>query len=545
MIRLIFRNRMSFFKKLWQGETAGLTTAALIIGVASLASRLVGVFRDRILASTFGAGAQLDIYYAAFRLPDFFYNLIILGALSAGFIPVFTEYLEKKGKQEARELAEQMVSLVLLIMSALAVVLALLAPVLVPLTAPGFDGEKLRLTIQLSRIMFLSPILLGLSGVMGGILQSKRQFLPFALAPIFYNLGIIFGALVLTPRLGLSGLAWGVVIGALSHLLVQASVADIRKLRRPSFRSPGIRRILTLMGPRTLGLAFTQINLVILLALASSLRNGSVAVFNLANNLQGFPIGIIGVSFAIAAFPALSRAASRKDHDSFRDSFSRACRNIIFFLLPMTALFLIFRMQIVRLVLGTGAFDWEATISTGNVLGWLAVSLVFQGLFPLFARAFYALQDTWTPLWIVLINEIFTGVLAYLLRFKFGIVGLAMGLTIGSTIQFFLLALCLFRRQTALGLKSILYSTIKITLATLCLGVVSIYLRQWIGHVYPLVKVWQLILQAGIGGLGGVGVFLIVAWLLKSPEWIDIFSAVRRRLFKAPQITEGIDEARG
>ncbi|MBM3204443.1 murein biosynthesis integral membrane protein MurJ, partial [Candidatus Uhrbacteria bacterium] len=475
---------------------------------------------------------SLDAYYAAFRLPDFLYNLIILGALSAGFIPVFTEYLEKKGKGEAQKLAEQVVSLVFVVMTALALVLIVLAPTLVPWTTPGYEGEKLDLTITLSRIMFLSPILLGLSGVMGGVLQSMRRFLPFALAPIFYNIGIILGALVLTPRFGLQGLAWGVVMGALFHLLIQTSVAGIRNLHWPSLKPDGVRQILKLMGPRTLGLAMTQINLVILLALASSLPEGSVSVFNLATNLQSFPIGIIGVSFAIAAFPALSRAVSQVNTQAFRDSFSHAARNSIFFLVPISALFLLFRAQIVRLLFGAGAFDWTATRLTANVFAWFTLSLVMQGLIPLLARGFYALKDTWTPLWIGLINEVILAVSAYVLRNYLGVEGLAIAFTIASTVQMILLFIWLNRRQRALDLKNIIYSTFKIILATLALGLVAYPLRQWIGTMYPLVKAWQVILQAVVGGMGGVLAFLLVAWLLKSQELTEFLRGFKKRFEK-------------
>ncbi len=536
---------IKFLKGLWTGETDGLAAAAFIVGAASLASRVVGVLRDRILASTFGAGVQLDAYYAAFRLPDFLYNLIILGALSAGFIPVFTQYLETKGKEGARQLAEMMVSLVLLIMSALAIVLTVVAPKLVPLTTPGFAGEKLALTIQLSRIMFLSPVLLGLSGVMGGILQSTRRFIPFAFAPILYNLGIIAGARLLVPWFGIKGLAWGVVVGAFLHLIAQASVAGIRRLPWPSLRSEGVRRILKLMVPRTLGLAATQINLVILLILASSLPTGSVAVFNLADNLQNFPVGLIGISFAIAAFPALSRAFALKDQPSFQKAFSIACRNIIFFLLPVTVLFLLFRAQIVRLILGSGQFDWDDTIRTANVLGWFTLSLLAQSLIPLFARAFYALHDTWTPLAIGIVDEILTGIGAYFLRGFFGVNGLAMAFSIASTVQLVLLYVWLRFKHQPLGGRVIFTSIIKTSLATMALSLVALELRQWIGTVYPLRKFWQLALQVGVGSFAGLIVFVIVAWLLRSQELQELFSAVARRLWRKQKVAEGMDEAQG
>ncbi len=275
-----------FFSRLWNGETESVTTAALIVGAASLASRLVGVLRDRVLASTFGAGNTLDAYYAAFRVPDFLYNLVILGALSAAFIPVFTEYLETKERGEAWRLAERVLSVVGAAMAVACAVLFFAAPVLIPLTVPGFDAQKTALTVSLARVMFLSTFFLALSAVMGGVLQATRRFVAFSLAPVFYNVGIILGVVLFVPNMGPIGLAWGVVIGAALHLATQASVAlkiGLERIPFPSFRHPGVRRILFLMAPRTAGLAVTQVNLVIILAIASTLSAGSVSVINLAN----------------------------------------------------------------------------------------------------------------------------------------------------------------------------------------------------------------------------------------------------------------------
>src|SRR3989338_8752347 len=221
-----------FFSRLWNGETESVTTAAFIVGAAALASRLVGVLRDRVLASTFGAGDVLDAYYAAFRVPDFLYNLVILGALSAAFIPVFTEYLEKRERREAWRLAERVLSVVGATMGVLCLVLFFAAPAVIPLTVPGFDAEKMALTVSLARIMFLSTFFLALSAVMGGVLQATRRFAAFSLAPVFYNVGIILGVLLFVPNMGPVGLAWGVVIGAILHLATQASVARKAGLER-------------------------------------------------------------------------------------------------------------------------------------------------------------------------------------------------------------------------------------------------------------------------------------------------------------------------
>ena len=537
-----------YIKKLWSTETNGLTAAALIIGLASIASRLVGVLRDRSLASVFGAGNTLDAYYAAFRVPDFLYNLIILGALSAGFIPVFAEYLETRDKKEAWRLAEQVLSVVGATMALACALLALVAPIIVPLTIPGFDADKTATTVQLSRVMFLSPFFLGLSAVMGGILQTTRRFLAFAIAPVVYNLSIIFGIYFLVPHFGIEGLSWGVVIGAFLHLVVQSSVVlkmGLHRIPRPSFMPEGVRRILYLMAPRMAGLAVSQVNLVVLLIFASTLPLGSVAVFNLANNLQSFPVGIIGISFAVAAFPLLSRAASHKDKREFNEALASAARKTTFFILPAMALFYLSRAQIVRLTLGAGVFDWNDTIRTAEVLSVFLISLYGQSIVPLLARAFYSLQNTWIPFWAGLISEIANIVLAYLLKDIMGIMGLALAFSIATYINLFFLWFMLRRMRGPLGFKGIIVSFIKILTASVALIGAGYPVRQLIGTMFPLETFWQVALQAGLASTFGLVAFFVIAWILKTPELHEFIAAINKKIFKNAGPVEGAEEAQG
>ncbi len=539
------------FKKIsnfWNSETPGLTAAAFIIGVASLASRLVGVLRDRALASTFGAGDALDAYYAAFRVPDILYNLLILGALSAGFIPIFTEYLEHQDKSEAWRLAENILSVVGSVLVFACLVIALFAPIIVPLTVPGFSSPKLELTVHLARIMSLSPLLLGLSAVMGGILQATRRLIAFAFAPVLYNLGIIFGTSVLAPHWGVEGVAWGVVLGAGLHLFVQALAAmrlGVKRLAWPSLRHKGVRRIIKLMLPRAAGLAVSQFNLVILLVLASSLSVGSVAVFNLANNLQAFPVGIIGVSFALAAFPILSKAAARQDRVTFAASFESAARKITFFMLPAMALFFLSRAQIVRLALGSGAFDWHDTIRTATVLGIFLISLLGQAMVPLLARGFYAWQNTLTPLWIGAVAESVNLLLAFVLRRTYGIVGLAIAFSVTAYVNGLLLFWFLRRQHGPISTGGYLSSALKTVCASTAILALGYPVRQLVGTIFPLRTVWQVALQAGAASLCGLAGFIFVAWSLRSPELHELRVAISRKFFRQVSSVAGVEEAQG
>lgn len=534
--------------RLWHGEINGLTAAAVIVGASSLASRLVGVLRDRALASTFGAGPELDAYYAAFRVPDLLYSLLIMGALSAGFIPVFTDYLENKGEKEAWKLAEQVFSTVGCAAAAVCAGLALLAPQVVPLTVPGFGPEQTDLTVRISRIMFLSPFLLGLSAVMGGVLQAMKRFLAFSLAPIFYNLGIIFGALVLAPRCGVTGVAWGVALGAFLHLATQATVAyrlGLRSWRPPTLAASGIKRIVKLMAPRTLSLGLTQINLVFLLAIASSLGLGSVAVFNLANNLQSFPVGIIGISFALAATPFLARAASQKDWVCFRAELSSGVTKIMFFILPATAGFFLLRAQAVRLVLGAGEFDWSDTIRTANVLGLFVLSLLPQALVPLLARAFFALEDSRLPLIASAVAEGVNLALALLLKDRLGILALGLSFSAGSLLNAAILFAVLQRRGFGVKGREFALSFLKTAAASLAIIGFGWPVRQFIGTQYPLRTFWQVLLQAGAAGFVGLTAFVVVAHLLKSRELIEFRQALQRKLLRQKPQVAGAEEAQG
>jgi putative peptidoglycan lipid II flippase len=513
----------SKLKQLWFEKTTGLGTAAILIGSASILSRLLGVIRDRLLAGTFGAGVELDAYYAAFRLPDTLYNLLILGALSAGFIPVFSEYLERRGKEAANVLAEQVISLLgaILLGGSLAGMIG--APWFVPFLVHGFTPEGLTLTIELTRILFLSPFLLGMSAVLGGVLQSTKRFVAFSLAPVFYNVGILLGIIILRRWFGVSGVAWGVILGALIHLLAQWSVAwslGVRKIVWPTWKSEGVQRIFRLMIPRTAGLAVSQMNLVILLSFASNLGTGSVSSFQLANNLQSFPLGVIGISFAVAAFPLLSEAVSGGKMDSFHEALSSAARKIFFCLWPASGFFLLFRAQIVRLILGDGRFDWQDTQRTTSVLGWLALSLTAQALIPLIARAFYALQETWTPFWIGVLSEAINLSLAIWLKGTYGIRGLAIAFSVGAFVQLALLWVWLRRRVGTRSQTEFVASAMKTIAASIPAFLVAYGLRHWLGAgpLFPLKYVWQVALQLGLAGGAGACVYFGAAFLVGSSE---------------------------
>ena len=377
-----------------------MALASVYIAFFSLFSRILGIFRDRIFASRFGAGNELDAYFAAFRIPDFIFNLLVIGALSAAFIPVFTRYLSRDHEDEAFKISNSVLNLVLILWLFIALLIFIFARPIMGLLVPGFDTEKLSLTVNLTRIMLLSPLFFGISAVAGSMLNSYRRFFSFALAPVLYNLGIIIGALILIPRMGVYALAVGVVIGAFLHMLLQqinVYLLGFRYQRVLDLNHPGVRRIVKLALPRIIGMAVDQINLFVQTILGSILIVGTVAAFNLANNLASLPVGLFGVALATAVFPTLAEKAGLRRDSEFVFELSRVSRVILFLTIPTSVMIILLRAQIVRLILGTGHFDWQDTRLTFGILGYLAISVFALALVPLLSRAFYAFEDTKTP----------------------------------------------------------------------------------------------------------------------------------------------------
>jgi putative peptidoglycan lipid II flippase len=552
---------VSRLKKVFKTRSKGIVAAAILVAVFSLVSRIIGIFRDRILAGEFGAGEVLDAYYSAFRVPDLIYNLLILGALSAGFIPIFSSLIKKmkcdhkfhfcysrSENKEAWNLVSNLLNVLLLVLSFFSVLGLIFAPQLVSVIAPGFSPELKESTVLLTRIMFLSPIFLGVSSLLGGILQSFRNFLVFSLAPIFYNLGIIFGALFLVPTMGISGLAWGVVLGAFSHMIIQVPSVKMLGFKWRFFidiYDKSFRKILVMMVPRTLSLATNQINLLVITIIASTLTTGSLTVFNFANNLQFFPIGIFGISFAVAAFPALS--ASAFDREKLISNFSYAFRQILFFIIPSTVLLLTLRAQIIRVILGAGEFSWRDTIMTIDTLGFFALSLFAQASIPLLARVFYARHNSKTPFYIGLVAVAVNVFLSLFLSNRMGVAGLALAFSLSSILNFMMLWIWLYVEIGDLDQKKIIKSVLKFSIAALIAG---FFIQAGKSIIWPLVdmtKLWGVLLQGLVAGGFGLFVYFLLCYLMRSEEMLEFLRAIKRKVFRSGRKEEIGDqsEARG
>lgn len=515
--------------------------AALLIALAGLVSRVLGFFRDRILASEFGAGDILDSYYAAFRIPDLLYSLIVLGALSAAFIPVFTTFLVEEKKEDAWRLASRVLYLLLLLLGSLSLLGVIFAESITHLLVPGFSKEKTEMTIIFTRIMLLSPVFLSVSAIFGGVLVSFKQFVAYSLAPIVYNIGIICGALFLVPFFGPFGLAWGVVIGSLLHMLIQYP-----SLRRTGFHfssdiqhtlsDTAVRKVVRLMIPRTLGLAVSQMSLFAVAFFASLLSAGSLAVFTLANNIQSVPLGLFGIAFSVAIFPSLSSLAVKRKEKEFFEILAETSRRILFFVLPLSLFMIIFRAQLVRVILGAGSFDWEDTILTFEVLKFLSISLFAQSLIPLFARAFFALQDTKSPFFIALLSAIIQIALIPLLLPVYGVQGLAIAFSVSSICNLFLLYWLLRKQIPSWDDYAFFFPLLKIFLSAFgALIIAQISKSVFALTINELDTFWKVLFQLSTGFFIGGTAFLVICHYFDVDELKMVKRFILCKILRRPE----------
>ncbi|OIO48396.1 MAG: murein biosynthesis integral membrane protein MurJ [Parcubacteria group bacterium CG1_02_40_82] len=544
---------------IFSNKAQTITSAAILIGAAALGSRLLGMVRQRLLVGTFGAGDKLDAYFAAFQVPDLAYNFLILATLSVAFIPVFCEYLNRD-KKEAWHIANSILNLIIIVMGFLCFGLFLWAPHLVKLISPGFSGQKYELTVNLTRVLVLSPWLFSISTVFSSILNSFKSFTLVAIAPILYNLGIIFGILFLAPVWGIYGVVVGVIIGALLHIAIQ--IPGVKKFGfswRPilDLKNRGVRQILKLILPRMLSLDVSQMSQLVGTIIASTLVVGSVAIFNLIYNIEAVPIGVFAISFVVSVFPSLSHHIARAEREEFRQDFSYTARQIIFFLVPLAILTFIFRAQIVRLIIGTQNLSWDETRLAAAALGIFAFAFVFQGISPLLARSFFALKNSLIPFFASIIsigvNVFSTFLFLNLLKrdgaFVSGIISflkleglsdirvlaLPLGFFLASFFNTAVLFVLLRRFFGRLDGKKIMVTFLKYLMAGLVAGVVGyagLYFIEPFLNTHTFIGV---LLQLVFATLIALCAFVLVSLFLKSEEMINLARALRRKVFKTEE----------
>lgn len=479
-----------------------------------VASRIAGLARDIAISYRFGTSAEYDAYVAAFNIPDFLFNVIAGGALTSALLPTFTSLLAHNRQGDAWRLASGIINLALVLVTAGAGIAFIFATPLAEATiARGFSPEQRSLTVNLMRVMLITPVVFGVSASVQGILNSFRHFTTPALAPIVYNLAIIFGALFLAPTFGVYGLAYGVVAGALLHLVVQLPVLfrlGAEFFATLGWRDENVRHVGALMLPRMLGLATVQINFLVNTVLASSLGEGGVSSLRYGFALMLLPEAIVAQAIATTVFPALSEFVARKDWEGLSRLFSNAFRATLFLALPASVGLIVLREPIIQLLYQRGEFDARSTDQVAWVLQFYALGLFAHAGLEIVARVFYALHDTATPVKIGLGAMVINIVLSLALIGPLQQGGLALANSLATILELAVLMYTIRRRMGRIDGTRIAKSLVRTTLASLLMGllvylmVVNLHLAAWLAALSGIV----------IGG----AIYLAAAWLLKSEE---------------------------
>ncbi len=549
--------------KILNKDISGMNQAALLLGIFSLISQLFGLVRDHLLASLVGPSASLDVYYAAFRVPDFIYNSIAILFSITVIIPFITKYLGDKSDEGGTDLKKFSNSLFSVYCAGM-VVVSLLAVVLMPwithITAPGFTALQRVDLILYSRVMLVSPILMGLSSLLSSFAQAQKKFFAFAIAPVFYNFGILLGIIFLRPSLGMLGVVLGVVLGAVLYLGIQLpTLASLQALPRfvKDIDWPLMKKVVKTSLPRTLASSLTNVTFIIIGAIASLLVSGSISIFQFSYNIQTTPLMIIGISYAVAAFPSLARLHVEKDHKSFMDMVHRTTRTIIFFSVPVSLFMIVLRAQIVRILLGAGKFSWNDTRLVAASLALFCISVTAQCLVLLLVRAFYASGNTKTPLRINTISvlvtigsavlllvfhkqsALFRDFLDTLLRID-GTIGasvvlLSLAFSIGQIVNAIVLWRALHRHMTGTdvesrGMNQTLFHTLgaSIIAATAVYGTLSL-----IGSGVDQTRFIGILAQGFVAGVVGVAMYVIVLFALKNEDILDFIKTMKSKFWKA------------
>jgi putative peptidoglycan lipid II flippase len=520
-----------------------IARASAIMIATLVASRVLGWLRLSVIGATFGESPELDAFWAAFKIPDAIFGLVVAGALAAAFIPVFAGYLAREREAEAWRVASSVLNALVLLLVLFSGAMWLLAPVLVPtIVAPGFAAKpgQLALTVELTRLMLLSPIFMGLSSLTTGILNSYRQFLSGAIAPLVYNAAIILVTLFASPFLGIRAVAVGVVVGALLMWLAQIPELTFRRTRYSfslDLAHPGVRDVLRLAGPRTLALGAVQIVFFVDTNLASGMEQGSLTALNYAFQLMLLPLGVFSIAISAAVFPALSHYASLGQVGRMRDAVQQGIRWILFLTLPTAILMIVLRRPIVNLLFQYGSFGADAREATQEAFLFYSLGLAGHALVQILARAYYASRDTTTPLALTLISIGLNIVLDVVLAPILGIRGLALANSISTLVEASLL-LALLAPRARLRLVGLGFSSLKQVCASLLMGVAMFGFIRLTNLPFDLlvedvskpVLLLQTVLAAAVGGL----VYLAAAYVLRIGELGEIVAVVRKRLGRGP-----------
>lgn len=519
---------------LFSRKQATIGSAAFVLMSMVLASRVLGLFRDRLLASYFSPD-ELGIYFAAFRVPNMIFELLVMGALTSAFIPVFTKYKIQHGDTQAWHMTSSLINVSLIAFAVFALPFFLWTKEISRFLAPGFSPAELEQMVVYTQFMMVGqvvPLLIG--NFFTGILQSYNLFLIPAIAPVVYNIGIIIGTVFLYPVFGLFAPVYGVGIGALLFMIIQIPLLfsiGFRYTGVLDVKNPGVREVGKLMAPRSMGLAISQIDTTVDLMLASLLGAKMVTVFNFAQHLQQLPIGLFGATIAQAALPSLSQSSVNENKEQFRLAIISSLHQVFFFVFPSSVLFIVLRIPIVRLVFGASRFDWEATSLTGLTLAAFSVSLFAQAAVHVLARGFYALYDTKTPVLVGVFSIAINSILSiyFVNMMGYPVWSLGVSTSIASIVNGVFLYVLLDRKLKDIGTKYFYIPIVKMVIASIATGItLYIPLKLLDQLVFDTTRAFPLFLLTGVAGSIGCVTYLFLSWVFGITQVQSVFSFIQR-----------------
>lgn len=530
-----------------------ILSAAFILMTTVIFSQVLGLFRDRLLLSIFGASNTLGIYQYATQLPETLFQLTIAAALTSAFIPVFSDFLAKGKEKEAHRIASTLLTIGLIIFLCLSIIMSIFAPFFLSIfnLGGGFSPDQMQLMVNLMRIVIIGQILFIIGTFFTAFLQSYNHFFIPGIAGATYNLGIILGIAVFSPMFGIYAAPLGIIIGAVLFILVQISLVKKTGFSfLPSLEglySDGIKKITHLMGPRMVSIAILQLGTVAIASFISVLENHGRMnlLYNLAKTLSYAPVMLFGLTIAQAAFPVLSREKDKLDE--FRVTFITSFNQMLYLILPVSAIILVLRIPIVRLFYGADMFDWEATVLTGQILAYFSISIFAQALAVLLYRAFFALQNTITPLVVGAVSTVFMIILTYYLVVieNGGIQSVAIAFTAANIFQVIILFFLLDIRVKRFNKIALMLSIMKFFFSTLFMAMaLYIPIKLLDQLVIDTTRTLGLLLLTGISTFAGLLLYLFLTWLFNVSE-AQTYIAMLRKLGNWRDILDKTDEVIG
>jgi len=539
----------SFLSLLAQRQNSILSGATILM-IAVFASRFLGLIRNRLLVQNLDT-SKTDIFFAAFGLPDFLFQVLIFGSLSVAFIPIFADEIHKKGEDEAFKFASSILNLSLLIFGLIIFFAIIFVAPLNSIFVPGFEGEQKATTDQLTQIILIAQLILVVGTFFFGVAHTYQRFIVSALAPIFYNIGIIIGIVFLTDFFGMQGLGWGVVLGAFLHALVQLPlIKSIGFKYRFSFDffNSGVREVFKLMSIRNIGLIAEQIGERAGIALASLLPTASITVLTFSQQLYAVPLGLFGATIAQAALPVLSKEYARNEIESFKITLLTTLHQILFLTLPAAAILIVLRIPVVRLVFGADLFTWDDTVLTGRTVAFLAVGLAAQSVVLLLVRSFYAMRNTRIPVIVSLLSVSLNILLSafFVLQLHLPVWSLGLSYSVSTILGAVLLTYFVHKKIQGFNKSNFFIPIFKMLIAASATAfALYIPMKALDKLVFDTTLTINLIFLTGIAALFGLAIYLLLVWLLDVKElttFLDLIKKITK--IKGPQTEEIMDDTR-